>query len=1093
MKKQASRATKKAAPKKAAPKKAAAKKAAAKKATAKKTTARKAPANKAAKAEAGWETDSPLDWRGFTEDEKEWIEGLPEPAETRSASARRRGHVVVLPGILGSPIGAARDLVWLDPSEIPRGGLRKLRLPEGDALTAREFRRGAFGILYSNYRTTCRYLSAMGYEVHLYPYDWRRDVARLGSELADWLARKFAGDEVALVAHSMGGLVCRAAFGPLAGRARVTHLITAGTPLRGSASPFLAMRQLHSTALSMAKFDLCQNAGDLANVFATFPGLLGMLPGFRDARWFRLEEWPRDGFHPPALTQAVLEEGRQGMAAMQAPPPGCAYYAILGDGCRTISAIDQEGPGRVVFRVDLQGDGTVPEASGKPEDCDGLFYVPAVPLRGLIGGDRNSTEADHGSLLKRRRVAEAIHALLERGACDLPKAAASGDEGFTISEAALREQEGRLRSSAVRARTPEENRDAWLQVLRQCPLLSPPGGEEALQQWEFPFTRSRLVRGSEVEFEIELAQGDIVEADSRVILLGQHRGTDPSTAALSVDEAMGGALLRILGIADGIGGAGDLRVVPTGRHPLSAEVVAFLSLGHRDLFSGSALALAVESATRTLLASHFDEFATTLMGGRQDSGTAVPIEFALRNTLRGLVGALREDPERKRFRRLVIVERDPSRLREMHQALCLILHEREFEGCAVTLSATVFPQRVRSTPARRPGESAKARSHQLIIRMEPVGEDGQKFRQSLAFLPASGSGAAVRESSAGLIGLHEIESFYEVLGVAGPRPQGVQNPRQLEAVTARMNEFLDAGYLGAEDRPTSHLPTDGAAPLEIIHNADASRLPWEALSHPSGSHPALTVGLSRRFTSERARVLWPKPSPDTPRILMVIDPTGDLVGAREEGAKLRSEIDIEHGGFAEVDYLVGPEATKERVVELLETHRYDLLHYAGHSAFSRQTTTHSGLILHGYEYFTGADALRLTHFPGIVFFNSCEAARIRRLDPVVEDLPEKSANRILLRDNAHAPTSVAEAFLTTGVRHFVGTFWVVDDRAAHDFAIEFYRQLLRDQAGIGAAVRAARRVLHGSGQADWANYIHYGDPADVPFPKPNPAHAESSY
>jgi pimeloyl-ACP methyl ester carboxylesterase len=1032
------------------------------------------------------------EWYGFSEAERDYVLANEARTKTRGPERPSRGVVIVVPGILASPIGRGSDTVWLDWTEIPRGGLRKLRLPEGNALHAEPFTRGPFAILYSFYRTTMSALEAEGYEARLYPYDWRRDIGALGMQFGAWLRQYYGDREVTLVAHSMGGLVCRAAFGHLGtGGARITRFITAGTPLRGAASPLLVMRQLHGLALKISGFDPSHDASEVADIFCTMPGLLGMMPHFQDESLFRLDRWPRDAFHPPSMTQANLTLGRNGMRAMRRPPSGCATYVILGDGLNTIARINQT-TGGIEYVVDARGDGTVPHASGLPTPAEGseLYYLHNQTVRGL-GGSDSVDQAEHGNMFKRSVLAEAILSLMENGTCNLARQPGTMGGTRTWTEAELRQRDGSIRQKPVPVRTPAMQTEFWHRVLSLTPLLEDPQTAASLPQAgaslaTFPFPRAQMVRGDKVRLELELALGDITEVSSRVVLLGQFHGMDPSEAASSIDDVMDGALMKLIRQRNATHGAGDMDLIPTGRHPLMAELIGFLGLGNRDQFSGEVLAAAAESGTRMLLMANFDEFATVLMGGRMHDTTQVAVDFAIRHMLSGVVQALRDAPSSSRFRRIVIVERQEQRMRQIHKALSSLLWEdAAFDGCTLVLSSERLPQRRRTAVTRGEGAGgARVRSNQILINFAPTPSPQERsFNQSITFIPATGSGASVKEFKGGIVMAEEIEALYSSAGIGGQNPQGVLSSAVLETVVTEVNRFFNAGYQGQADSPAALMPLlEKSRPLEIIHNSEASRLPWECLRTPDGAYPALQGGISRRYASDRARVLWSRPNAARPRILMVINPTGDLNGAAREGQQLHQFLRTEN--LADVTYLEGDQATESEFERLMNSGEFDILHYAGHSAFSRENASHSGLVLAGHSYFTGADAQRLAHFPAIVVFNSCQAARIRRLDPVIlrrQELSKPLRKHLDLRDSAHASVSVAESFLIAGVQHFIGTFWPVQDASATEFAIKLYSHLGKEKSSMGGAILEARRHLNQRNLPDWANYIHYGDPQDVPF------------
>jgi pimeloyl-ACP methyl ester carboxylesterase len=97
-----------------------------------------------------------------------------------------------------------------------------------------------------------------GFDAVLLDYDWRRDVAILGKLLAERIAAD-GRDQVALIGHSMGGLVARAALTHAAG-ARVSQLVMLGTPNSGSLAAVQALRGTYSVVRKIAMLDLRHDA-----------------------------------------------------------------------------------------------------------------------------------------------------------------------------------------------------------------------------------------------------------------------------------------------------------------------------------------------------------------------------------------------------------------------------------------------------------------------------------------------------------------------------------------------------------------------------------------------------------------------------------------------------------------------------------------------------------------------------------------------------------------------------------------------------------------------------------------------------------------
>jgi hypothetical protein len=252
-------------------------------------------------------------------------------------------------------------------------------------------------------------------------------------------------------------------------------------------------------------------------------------------------------------------------------------------------------------------------------------------------------------------------------------------------------------------------------------------------------------------------------------------------------------------------------------------------------------------------------------------------------------------------------------------------------------------------------------------------------------------------------------------------------------------------------------------PVVVVHDGEGSRIPWETL-RAGDVHPALEGGLTRRYASDTLTVArWNEHRAPGSRlqVLMVVDPTLDLPGAADEGAALGRLL---RAGGAEVELLSGAAATRRTLLREFGSGRHDVLHFAGHGFFDAGDPGSSGLVCSGREILRGADLDGLGHLPALVFFNACEAARVRKPRRPV-------AGRLFAFRRS---TSVAEAFLGGGVANFIGTHWPVGDQAALVFSTSFYQRLL-DGALLGDCVLAARQQVAAIGSIDWADYVLYGN------------------
>jgi CHAT domain-containing protein len=202
-------------------------------------------------------------------------------------------------------------------------------------------------------------------------------------------------------------------------------------------------------------------------------------------------------------------------------------------------------------------------------------------------------------------------------------------------------------------------------------------------------------------------------------------------------------------------------------------------------------------------------------------------------------------------------------------------------------------------------------------------------------------------------------------------------------------------------------------------------------------------------------------------VLLVVNPTLDLDGAEREGARVQQLLSRTPGTRIELRH--GADARKDRLAADLRSGLYDVVHYAGHAFFDPEDPAQSGILCANRQILTGADLAGFGNLPSLVFFNACEAGRVRGRG--VEKKSKHRDRRLGLERNV----GLAEAFLRGGVANYLGTYWPVGDGVAETFADALYTRIL-DHAPLGAAVLAARsavREKHPS-SADWSNYMLYG-------------------
>jgi pimeloyl-ACP methyl ester carboxylesterase len=308
----------------------------------------------------------------------------------RAASDSRGPSVLLVPGIMGSQLGLKRaaplpnDILWIDPIDIQLGRLAALRLPGAAPVVS-------LGVLLFSYLRLKLQLRARGFVVHMHDYDWRLPVTELGRGLAQRL-QTLAPAPLAIVAHSMGGLVARAALAH-AHLPHVQRVVLLGTPNAGSFAVVQALRGTYAVVRKVARLDGAASAEELTRrVFSSFPSLYDMLPRDTALDLFDPAQWPAEG---PQPDPALLAAARRTHAAL-APADG-RFTVVAGTGQETVTAVRRRGA-QFIYTLTRHGDGTVPTASAQLPGARSLYVRVA-----------------HSDLTRDAGVAAAVADLLRRG------------------------------------------------------------------------------------------------------------------------------------------------------------------------------------------------------------------------------------------------------------------------------------------------------------------------------------------------------------------------------------------------------------------------------------------------------------------------------------------------------------------------------------------------------------------------------------------------------------------------------------------------------------------------------------------------------
>ena len=965
----------------------------------------------------------------------EYAELVQLARQPRKRATRSAKRVLILPGICGSLLarvhGTRRDTIWIDWWDILRGRMRELKMPDtGKTIAATDAHSGT----YLKFKL---WLQSEGFNVDFHPFDWRRSIPELGAELATRINAE-AASEVHLVAHSMGGLVARAALSADAGQlSKMKRLVMLGTPNFGSFAPVLVYRGLYRFLKLIAFLDLAHSAEELGGqILNTCPGLMEMMPQrakFSGLDLYDLAQWPELGGRPdPAVLPGVLAAQQKfGIDPKR-------FVMIAGINQETTIGVRKSG-GEFVFERSNAGDGTVPLELAVLPDVLTYFH-----------------EEGHGELPKNAALQRAVADILNDGSTTSLTTEwqrSRSEWKRTVVESDLRLE---LDAEVQRARgniTAEDLRSALddFMAARTIEPTLPGSGPAQPAMPPGGAIRNAIVIGRRLQrrIEVRLVRGSLTQVRSRAYVLGAFQGVDPAGAASAVDELMNGAITEFRQRRMFSHAVGELVILPASWHDVRADHVVFAGLGPSDHFGPQVLQTAAENVARCMVRSNIEEFATVLIG----AGTGIEIPTALEALLGGFFTGLSDADEHHSFRAITFCEMDAARYATLRATLLQLSTTESCDGTEFTFidlpPPAAEPARVargRMTPALPPSVYLYVRG----VRSSPQGP--LTLESSLL---TSGPKATV------LPGRIVVPA-----AALGAQLQVIETNRFRYAYLPQFGG--DLASLVLPDTILSALKKHLDHHLVVVHDAEASRIPWETLCL-DGEFPALKGGLSRRYLADQlavAKWLERRREDETLDVLLVVNPTEDLPGADAEGDMVQELFNrtprvrvaaIKHG-----------DATRARLRQEFSSGSYDILHYAGHAFFDPIRPARSGIVCSGNEVLSGAELAELGNLPSLVFFNACEAGRIRKAGAD----PSRHATKNI-RERIERNVSLAEAFLRGGVANYVGTYWPVDDRAAELFSGTFYRAVLQDKT-IGRALAEGRTALNAAKLQDWADYIFYG-------------------
>lgn len=1021
---------------------------------------------------------------------------LEHASARRRRSAAPRGHVVVIPGLLGSELsaagpGGALARIWLDPLHLGAGGLAQLRLaPSGLAEhdAAREAR--PTGIVKRTYGELLLTL-ARRWDVRAFWYDWRKDLkiaaAQLEAAIDGWFAE---GEPVHLVAHGMGAQVARTflALHPRRGE-RGGRLVMLGAPSHGT---FLAVQALTGAApllRRLAALDARHGLHELTRIAGTFVGLYQLLPSpLLDPQMEAL--YLARTYHPALeLAQRHLDAGRAHHELLRDAEGAARMIAVEGYGRLTPVGVeiprlaslgpeDDAAAARRCFRWSEGGDGVVPHA-----------------LAGLGPGGggvpRRYVDAGHDDLPSSPELLAALDALLEGGeggASALPDAppergkarAPAPEEPAPLDpldplDAREEAEEKRIWDLSRRVRARDLDADA--------PGLVSADEREIAAALSFSLTGARGQAGAgggvgapfaPPEIEIRVICGDLASLEALgapdlpvdAIAFGQYQGNPPSRVLAALDREISRAIAAQAGEpapasepadAPPPSSLGELPAAPVDDDdaPILAQFL------QRGLIRG-------ELGQPFLLDDPRQPAAAPVRRAIAVIGMGLPGRFGVPQATvlaRELCWALGRVGKRHLATRLIGAGRSNLPIRTAVSAWIRGIKHALTGRSGRVLRRITF---IESDPGRviEIHDALLAEKHEygrrrrLLLDVVALGDSEREAyrRRRVELLRRDIEEAPRRDGSPARITV-SLEGDQYRFGALTDQASVPEREIHLDRrLVERANDELAAEPSFARQVELGQflgrllLPHDlgpevfERAPLVLLLDAATARIHWELTAAPGAREAAGeerysvflgALGLTRQLRTTFAPLPDPPPPPRRVlRVVVVADPAEDarLPGAEEEGAAVAELFER----FNAVH-----EGTRNRV----EVVRMFGPRAASRTAVLRQLILRHCDVLHfaGHCAYDSADPAA----SGWVFSDGerISARELRRIDRIPRFVFSNACQSGITPDRselraADLAPSFAEAFFERGVSNFVCTAWPVDDAAARDFALALYGALL---------------------------------------------------
>jgi pimeloyl-ACP methyl ester carboxylesterase len=985
----------------------------------------------------------------FGDEEYDYLRRLATHARAVRSQGELRGNVVLVPGIMGSDLATIdeegdEDLVWINLFRLVFGQMERLKLsPDGSSSADERIRVVPTGPDRRTYTRVILWLRA-SWNVEPFAFDWRKDMDDSADALAAFIRNKFPGQPVHLVAHSMGGLLCRNfirrhrdQWDEIGGADKTGggRLVMLGTPNYGSFAIPMTMTGSENLVKLLAAADLTNDLSQILGIVNTFPGSYEMLPSPGKLSPSLQMLYRRDTWGDFPVSHAHLARAFQFHRDLEQDetidPDRMTYVA----GCNqeTPAGLTFVAPGEFDYTVTYDGDGRVSHALG---------LLPGVPTYYV--------DESHGGLPRNEKVLSALQELLEKGETRaLPQAPivsrAAPPSGLQRLSRTREQETGRqLREISLRLKDKKEIRDEELrfveETIRSAAMAQAQRLEKPLRQEE----RKSLRHEKQVPFLVEVVRGDVTQVKTPLLAIGHYKGVAPVNAEGAIDKTLDHWITKA-GEQGMIGAElGQLFFIPVTKGQIGAKTVVLAGMGDAGGFLKHDLRYLMTNVVYAASALKLDTFTTVLIGSGAGN---LSKERALRGMLEGVADALRRLPEKDRIKSLSLIEYDEKVCDAIMGSLKQMISRKVLPDLALrtTSRKMALPGRLRRKPV--PADMQDKQPPGTRITVE---RDRDVFRFS-----------ALSESA--VIPVREVEVQSLLASGAAERLMSSLD----EDEQTKYGQLL-ASYLIPED---FRQLIEDAESLTLIVDRSTASLPWEMGCLKSARGPVFfgpDLKLTRQFRTVLAAPGTAPPLNRSLKVLVIADPAPEpelqLPGARREG---RAIVDIlnrfKNDGGLDItvyDHIGANACDPVEILALLFNEELDIVHFAGHGTFDEKNPSHSGWVFGKDSILSAREIFQTRRVPRLVFANACFSAVVKEKRTSAPD----ETNRRL--------AGLAQAFFERGIQNYIGAGWPVDDVPAAECAAAFYSSAVEGKT-LGESLADARNKIMGQGST-WGAYQHYG-------------------